>query len=195
MIVVSRDFRLLHLVLVLSLFLGFFAGYMFLKPAEAHPIGWYWDVANIQIKVKNNTSSYGVQISSATSDYNNNTDLSAQTSTSSCTICHAQGNWGMSGWVARALPYSYRTICVNAATGVPTGYCNTTNHKVSLGHVQWNDYYGTSRPHFIARHEMGHLFGLAHTNCSYSSVMQGVVCNPYPAALTGHDRADINAMY
>ena len=68
--------------------------------------------------------------------------------------------------------------------------------------IQWNAEHGPfsrNAANHIARHEMGHSFGLAHFPCSgpdYAwSVMLYGCNNGFPGALTGHDKRDVNNKY
>lgn len=163
----------------------------------AHDIGWEWDYADANPIVRNATSSYGVQIESARANFHNSTNMTVYgcpSNTNCGNIIHLQGNYGATGWNACVRPYSHGTPCSDGNCN-PNYSCDHWGNKVNWSDVRWNDYYGTSRPHFVARHEMGHVFGLAHTPCSVSSVMQGAVCSPYPVTLTSHDINDLNAWY
>ena len=82
--------------------------------------------------------------------------------------------------------------------------CNETDKRVTSGVVVWNSAHGPysdSYANYLSRHEMGHIFGLAHAPChtggdngegAYYSVM-AISC-PYDAKdeLQTHDINDID---
>lgn len=169
--------------------------------AEAHSIGWKWDTSSRPV-VSNYTTPYGAAIASAVNDYHLNTDLSTNTCNSPCleSVRHTQVLVGNVDWAADADSYSNGLKCQVSIT------CNETTNKVNYGIVVWNSSHGPYTDGFanyLARHEMGHIFGLAHVNCvtpeyqsaGFYSVM-GVYC-PYAvrSVLQTHDIQDINAKY
>jgi hypothetical protein len=151
-------------------------------------------------------NSYGHcdEVQFATTDYGVNTDLNTNyyycgSYCTGNTIVHYADAWYDKSWAALAYPYSYGVPCADT-DGVPTGYCNETDHKVDFSYVIWNS---TKMPttdasaNYLGRHEMGHVFGLAH-NCSnaYTSVMRGGLCLMEKfGSLQAHDISDINAKY
>lgn len=168
---------------------------------EAHSIGWKWDTSSRPV-VSNYTTPYGAAIASAVDDYHRNTDLSLNTCNSPCreSVRHTQVSVGNVDWAGLADSYSNGLKCLVSIT------CNETTNKVTYGIAVWNSAHGPYTDGFanyLARHEMGHIFGLAHVTCvtpeyqsaGFYSVM-GVHC-PYDAlsVLQTHDIQDINAKY
>ena len=171
--------------------------------AGAHSIGWKWDTSNTPVVTNYNTS-YGSEISSANADYNSNTDLTVYSCNTPCSesIKHRQNYVSDADWAAAADSYSNGSLCNDEID------CNETTNLVTNGRVTWNSAHGpysNSFANYLARHEMGHIFGLAHAPCQtggdlgpgngYLSVM-AVSC-PYtpPDTLQDHDISDINGKY
>lgn len=48
----------------------------------------------------------------------------------------------------------------------PTGNCNTTTQKATSVEIRFNTYYLASDRNYLARHEMGHAFGLFEAPCT-----------------------------
>ena len=173
------------------------------QSVAAHNIGWKWDTTNNPVVTNYNTS-YGSQISSANADFNSNTDLTVYSCGTPCnyTIQHINDYVSDADWAAAADSFHQGELCIPG-----TGNCNETTKKVTSGAVVWNTAngpYTDSYANYIARHEMGHIFGLAHAPChaggnygggSYYSVM-AISC-PYDARdeLEDHDIDDINDKY
>ena len=153
------------------------------------------------VSVSQCTTNYGSYISSAVSDYNDNTDLSMTLITNSCTlISYTQGDYGATPWIAVAVPQNSPTRpCIDISDGDVTGDCNKTTRKASSATIYFNDYYGVlpaSHRNFAMRHEMGHVFGLAHVSCSTSSVMkESTDCSSLPSTLRTHEKNLINSWY
>jgi len=156
---------------------------------EAHDQGWEWDFPSVYPLVEDRTEDFDYYIDSAVQDYDDYTDLTVFqcADNGNCGILiHVQADYGDTGWYAKAHPYSNGVHCYNNP-----GYCNHSNHMVDFGYVEWNDHYGQlPQPGWIARHEMGHNFGLRHTldDCVTWSVMREGGCLPNVAnSLTSHD--------
>lgn len=172
------------------------------QDAGAHSIGWKWNTTSAP-RVVNSGTPYGSEIESASDDYNDNTDLDVRWCVSPCNenIVHASKNLG-AGIIAGADSFSNGKQCNTSQID-----CNETTNRVTSGFVAWNTTYKpkpNTSPGYVALHEMGHIFGLAHAPCAttgpgiesgVTSVM-GVSC-PYagPSTLQPHDKADINDKY
>lgn len=112
----------------------------------------------------NYNTSYGSEISSANADFNSNTDLTVYSCNTPCneSIRHLQHNVGNADWAAAADSYSNGSLCLVEIN------CNETTNKVTYGRVTWNSTHGPyteSYANYLARHEMGHIFGLVHAPC------------------------------
>lgn len=112
-------------------------------------------------------------------------------------VIHYQGSYGVSAPIAYALPWSHGSPCTDG-NGNTIYYCDHGSHKVDWGAVKWNNSHGSNpKPHFTARHEMAHVFGLAHRSCGDYSVMKSSLnCGgTYPATLTQFDINDLSIWY
>ena len=139
-----------------------------------------WDTS-IAAKTSNGNTGYATQIESAADDYTDNTNLPVSYCTEPCTekIRHVEYNHGDTGWDAYALWWG---------------------NPVYKGKVKWNSYYSKTNItiHRLARHEMGHIFGLGHPPCpgdpgGVDSVMGCPRAGKYE--LHAHDINDINDKY
>lgn len=182
--------------------LAFWGAWGLWQEAEAHNIGWKWNTNSTPMATNYNTF-YTSPIASAATDYDSNTDLAVHWCISPCneSIEHRQQFVGNVDWTGAADSYSNGSQCYVDIT------CDEVSNQVTYGHVIWNSAYGPytdSYANYLARHEMGHIFGLAHASChaggdygggSYYSVM-AVLC-PYGPVdeLQDHDIDDINDKY
>ena len=94
--------------------------------AEAHNYvpNKQWNYPSVTPNTTNADTSYATQISSAASDYRNNTDLYVSHCSGTCSgsnIRHYEADYGITSWAARALysgnVISYATIQWNGHTG------------------------------------------------------------------------------
>lgn len=146
-------------------------------------------------EVANYNTQYGQQALRARDDYYANTDLDVDWCTYPCgaNIIHYEANSGPGRGTAEAWVYSGSTSCF------PVSYCNEDDHKADFAYIYWNSYYGpydSDAANYLARHEMGHAFGLDHVPCSESSSVMYTGCSGgLPTTLQSHDISDMNTEY
>lgn len=141
-----------------------------------------WDTS-----VTPNTTSvdtqYASAIRSAANDYTSNTDLRVDWCDAPCgNIWHYEGDFGRGNWAARVY---------------------TRGNPISSAIVRWNAHHGrfdSFTAHRIARHELGHAFGLDHVPCGggpYETSPPSIMGCPSNRVkdLHTHDIDDINAKY
>ena len=193
-----------------AIVLSIIATVLIVQTVYAHEVlpgilSWRWDT-DVDIVVEDRTTDYGSAITDAVEDYDDNTDLSvSECTTDECGIViHLQADWGASNWKGKADPYSYGQQCT--ASPYP---CDTTTDKVDFSYVYWNDYdddpdgddgeyVDSIIPDHLARHEMGHVFGLGHHDCTGDDAEDSVVeaddCDEFES-LQDHDTDDLNGWY
>jgi hypothetical protein len=88
--------------------------------------------------------------------------------------------------------------CYVYHTFVPTPYCNTTTQKATSARIFINTYYLTANQDYLARHEMGHVFGLYHpseTECPPPATVMYVPTCPQHQTLQQDEINWINSNY
>ncbi len=183
--------------------LGLWAAWGAWQEAGAHNIGWKWNTT-FTPRVTNSGTPYGSQIESASNDYDDNTNLEVRWCVSPCNenLVHKQKYLGV-GIVAGADSFSNGKQCNTSQID-----CNETTNRVNSAMVVWNTASGphsNSYANYVARHEMGHVLGLAHAPCQaagdwgtgngYMSVMAVLYLYDGPETLQPHDITDIDNKY
>ena len=146
--------------------------------AHEFPSPHSWDTGVTPL-TSNGTTPLGTYLSSAASDYTNNTDLEVDYCTEPCTenITNKMVNWGDNRVSARAY---------------------WTGNPAYEGEIRWNSHYAggwsARTKHLLTRHELGHVFGLDHVNASTPASVMGEA-REHMQVLHTHDKDDINVKY
>ena len=154
---------------------------------------WAYSTFTIENSQAGNMSTY---MTNAANDYSNNTDLN---STSSSGKIKAQtANYGSlaqyQGYTSPANSSNKR--CYYYPLPIGTAECNTTDKKATSAIIYFNTYYMGSDKDYLARHEMGHVFGLYHPSCSSAdSVMKAPNCGTPKKLLQADEKNWINSNY
>ena len=166
--------------------------------AHNYPTSYKWDTGDtITVESRIPQSTY---VHSAADDYDDNTDLAVNRCSpdSECgNVIHYDGYYGPTEPPAWADVLSESEPCFDNDHDL-NGYCNETNHKSDFSYIYYNTEYSYSNNAIyavIARHEMGHVWGLRHPACSVVSVMRDGICGTLYGYLTTHDISDMNAKY
>jgi hypothetical protein len=171
-----RSFRWTILVLAAVVLA---AGIVFADPEylRGHDTGYRW-TSSYWPTIHDLNSSYGSYVTAAAADYNSNTQATVYTcSSSGC------GSWdSLDAGLGSEGPYARTTLYISGST-------------ITSALTEWN--YNVSQPNrdHVARHEIGHGFGMDHVPCSPDAVMWGACSQPWPSSLQSHDIGHINDWY
>ena len=140
-----------------------------------------WDTSITPVTTNVDTR-YASAIRSAAGDYTSNTDLRVDYCASSCSgsnIWHYENDFGRNTWAARVM-----------RRGNPT----------SSAIIQWDAHNGRFdefTANRLARHELGHAFGLDHVPCKGPTAAPAIMGCPTNGVsdLHDHDIDDINDKY
>ncbi len=154
----------------------------FLLPAKAaaHEFAspHSWDTS-VTAKTSNGATAFATYLSSAANDYTSNTDLDVDYCNEPCTenISNIMVNRGSNGLSAQAF---------------------WTGNPAYEGRVEWNSHYASGwssrTKHLLARHELGHIFGLDHVPGNSPASVMGQA-REHKHTLHTHDKDDINVKY
>lgn len=118
-------------------------------------------------------------------------------------IEYTQTSYGDTPWGAGlAQPWAWTPStgwinCVEFWSGNNTGWCDTSSKQVQYAYIFYNTTFWSTLaayPQNVARHELGHVFGLAHFRGSTNSVMN-ISESHLHQVLQNYDRTDINSLY
>ncbi len=152
--------------------------------------------------VENRNTSFGTAISSAVTEYNN-TDLTVSYSASGSNILYYQADYGNVGWLGNAQPEANNNgwkLCYDW-NGNWTGSCDTFWHRATHAWIYLNtngNQLGgnATLATTVVKHELGHVWGLAHVPCSVWSIMEGGPCFPsMPSTIQNDEITWINNNY
>ena len=149
------------------------------------------------VRIDDRTASYATQISNAVDDFDDNTDMN-WSDAEPAEIIYLEGNWGATGWIAGARPYTDGVVCATWPNLDLTGDCDDDENKADFAYIYLNTHYQEKLNEEIenaVRHEPGHVLGMGHTLCGADSVMEHGWCNNPPESLTSHDKDHINDWY
>jgi hypothetical protein len=187
---------------LLVLVLSFGIGVWVVPHADAADLGYRF-FSSI-VSVGDCTTDYGVYTSNAVYDYDTNTDLTAGYTSGSCSkqVNVVQGSFSGVTWHGAAIAQNASgQLCSNFNDASLTYLCNTTDKKAVSATIYFNNLRGVFAPidrYWVTRHELGHVFGMAHMPCTYQSVMapfEDCGIAPTSFVLRTYDIALINNWY
>jgi hypothetical protein len=138
----------------------------------------------------------------ARDDWSNNTDLNIAVGSSSSFNIAAYANPYGYPWEGNAVMYKYEYGQYKACSDyISTTYYGDCNGPVAVfAYVYLNTNYNTAasdntKRGMIARHEMGHVWGLDHTSCVVTSLMRGYSCAWLAPPTKSDERVWVDANY
>ncbi|MFN0145872.1 MAG: matrixin family metalloprotease [Dehalococcoidia bacterium] len=165
------------------------------RTAEAHTgdlgFKWFSSAAADQRVATYASSAWTTAVTNAVSNWDSATVLSTYNyQSTTAQIKYYSGNYGNTGWAGAANIYSGSTTCGTPQTEPPGG-CNKTTVKANSAILNLNDYYwnpwvglysASYQRQRTAAHELGHVFGLSHAECSSGALMAPTGCW-YPSTM------------
>ena len=145
---------------------------------------------------ENRSRLYRSQTSCTPNDYSVNTVLDLNSSGGQ--IYGSEGIYGAIGYIGYTYPFnSLGSNCYVYPTIVPTGACNTTTSKATSATIYFNVSYGAyPSKEWLARHEIGHVWGLYHPYCTDPvTVMYSTNCNNFQTTIQADEKNWINSNY
>jgi hypothetical protein len=172
------------------------------QSASAHDypddLKFLWDT-NVSFVIESRTT-YPLEVAAGGDDWDDSTDVSTSVCTpdGSCgVVIHYDSYYGSDAPVAWASPYTNGNGCVTNYEF--NGTCDETTAKADFAYIYWNTYYpwDSDLAAIVSTHEVGHVFGLAHTACAVDSTMRdgNLGCGSYLDYVASHDVTDANAKY
>lgn len=106
-----------------------------------------------------------------------------------------EGQWAPLGYAGYAMPLNAAGNLCYFSPLVPTGNCNMTNAKATSARILFNTRYAYPNRDYLARHEMGHVFGLYHPPCTDPITVMYTGCGVEPPFLQQDEITWINNTY
>lgn len=189
---ISKKLLIKLLIVCVTALVTFMVGRT-VKAAVVWSHKWAYSTFAIELSIAGSMATY---MNNSATDYTNNTHMK-KTGTSGV-IRGYEANFGST---ATYQGYTYPSNasgqnCYTYPTPLATGNCNTTTKKAASAIIYYNTYYLASNRDWVARHEMGHVFGLYHSLCTDpSSVMYTTNCPTLPVTLQADEKNWINSNY
>ena len=194
----TRRSSLLGFLGITSALLGILISVQVVSAHEFSPkFRWY----SSSVTVKDTTSSYLNQIDTAVFEYHNYTEMNWSESDLGDMV-FKEMDFGTTGWYAGAV--SERLVnqgwvgCMTYPGLAITGECNAKDAKAHKATIYLNTQYKTDLDleiDNVVLHEPGHAIGMAHTECTETSVMKPSGCGNSYIILKPHDKLHINSWY